>query len=59
MGNVYVVMAEGTLPICFNVPWPAAVFDNRKDAVAYTKAKNAKGRRLNYYIRKAAKEPTP
>ena len=52
--KVYILMAETTSPIAFNVPYPAGVYLSKRAAEAKAKERNeSKMAQRRYYVRPA------
>lgn len=52
--KVYILMAETTSPIAFNVPYPAGVYHSKRVAEAKAKERNeSKRAQRRYYVRPA------
>lgn len=54
MRKAYILMAETTSPIAFNVPYPVGVFMSKRAAEAMAKERNESPRaQRRYYVRPA------
>lgn len=58
MSKCYVLMAETTSPVAFNVPSPVAVYKLRIEALKAAHYKNENAKRLRYFVQPADDQMT-